>query len=315
MPRYQFPDPIALPEQVPLARKDRKQQILNAAGCGMAVRLFVICIELFGVYLYNSSSLLMDVIASSFDIVSSLVLFFCIKLAARPPDRNHPFGHGRYEPLAGLLLGLFLILISIGMFAYEGTKLTETASKEIMDHRAWIIPLLATILLEISYQVVIRIAKKKHSPALASDAIHYRIDALASLFATAALVVAAIIPDHSLVIDRIGAMVIASMMMVLGSYAAKNNLDQLMDRLPDVNFFERVRQASLAVTGVLDTEKIRIQVYGPDAHVDIDIEVDPQLPVHLAHQISQNVRAEIQKDWPSVRDVTVHIEPYYPNDH
>ena len=115
--------------------------------------------------------------------------------------------------------------------------------------------------------------------------------------------------------DHIGAMTIASMMVVLGIYAAKNNLDQLMDRIPNRDFFERVRKASLTVIGVLDTEKIRIQLYGPDAHVDIDIEVDPLLPVHLAHEISQNVRVEIQKEWPSVRDVTVHIEPYYPGDH
>lgn len=65
----------------------------------------------------------------------------------------------------------------------------------------------------------------------------------------------------------------------------------------------------------MDTEKTRIQLYGPDAHVDIDIEVDPELSVQKAHKISQEVRIEIQKAWPAVRDVTVHIEPYYPNDH
>jgi len=315
MPTFQFPAPIALPEKIPFARKERKQQILNAAMCGIAVRLFIIVVELLGVYLFNSSALLMDVIASSFDIVSSLVLFLCIKFAARPPDENHPFGHGRYEPLAGLQLGLLLVLIGIGMFAYQGTQLTEIIPEEIMDPRAWVIPFLATILLEISYRVVMGVAKKNNSPALASDAVHYRMDALASLFATMALAMGALMPGQSLVIDHIGAMTIASMMVVLGIYAAKNNLDQLMDCIPNRDFFERVREASLAVTGVLDTEKIRIQVYGPDAHVDIDIEVDPLLPVHLAHEISQNVRVEIQKEWPSVRDVTVHIEPYYPGDH
>ena len=88
-----------------------------------------------------------------------------------------------------------------------------------------------------------------------------------------------------------------------------------MDRIPEDRFFNTVRQAAKHVEGVLETEKIRIQRYGPDAHVDIDIEVDPGLTVEVAHAISQKVRVEIQKAWPAVRDVTVHIEPYYSGDH
>ena len=104
-------------------------------------------------------------------------------------------------------------------------------------------------------------------------------------------------------------------MIVMGVYAVRNNLHQLLDRVPDAHFFDTVTKAAKIVPGVLDTEKIRIQLYGPDAHVDIDVEVDPQLSVEKAHEISQKVRVEIQKEWPAVRDVTVHIEPYYPNDH
>jgi divalent metal cation (Fe/Co/Zn/Cd) transporter len=89
----------------------------------------------------------------------------------------------------------------------------------------------------------------------------------------------------------------------------------MMDRIPNPRFFEKVKNAARSVDGVEETEKIRIQLYGPDAHVDIDIEVDPHLTVEVAHKISQQVRAEIQKKWTAVRDVTVHVEPYYPNDH
>ena len=77
----------------------------------------------------------------------------------------------------------------------------------------------------------------------------------------------------------------------------------------------RVRNAAMTVTGVCDTEKIRIQQYGPDAHVDIDVEVDPTLSVEQAHTISQHVRTKIQIAYPNVQDVVVHIEPYYPDDH
>jgi divalent metal cation (Fe/Co/Zn/Cd) transporter len=101
----------------------------------------------------------------------------------------------------------------------------------------------------------------------------------------------------------------------IGLIASKKNLNQLLDRVPESEFFDLVRKAALKVVGVRDTEKIRIQHYGPDAHVDIDVEVDPHLTVEEAHTISQHVRSSIQHDWPNVQDVTVHIEPYYEGDH
>lgn len=311
----EFPKPISLPESVPLARKERKREVVRAAKWGIFIRLSIILMELIGFYWFASSSLLMDAIASSLDILTSFILIVCIKMASRPPDEDHPFGHGRYEPLAGLQLGMLLLLVGAGMIIQQTFQLFEVPEGTEMDPRAWTIPLLAMILLEICYQIMVRVAKKKNSPALAADAVHYRVDGLTSLFATIALLAAAFYPEWGITFDHFGAIVIALLMIALGINAARNNLSQLMDKAPHPDYFDRVRQAALKVQDVLDTEKIRIQIYGPDAHVDIDVEVDPRLPVETAHKISQEVRAEIQKEWPSVRDVTVHIEPYYPGDH
>jgi cation diffusion facilitator family transporter len=311
-----FPDPIALPEKVQEVRTKRQKQIVQSTIYGISIRFAIIVVELAGVYLFASYALLMDAIASIFDIASSFFLIVCIKLAAKPPDTNHPFGHGRYEPLIGLVLGLMLTMIGIVMFVQQSLQLTVShVLRDSISPKAWLIPAAAMLLLEICYRTVIRTAQKENSPALAADAIHYRMDALTSLFAMIALLFAAYFPAWSVLFDHCGAIVIALFMIGLGIYAAKNNFHQLMDRTPDQKFFEIVRKAALSVEGVQDTEKIRIQLYGPDAHVDIDIEVDPQLSVKIAHEISQLVRVEIQKAWPVVRDVTVHLEPFYPNDH
>jgi len=258
---------------------------------------------------------LADAIASSLDMISSFMLMVCIRLASRPPDKGHPFGHGRYEPLAGLQLGLLLTLMGAGMVFQQSWELISVSEGKVMSSFAWLVPFTATILLETCYRVVIRVAKWQHSPALAADAVHYRIDGLTSLFAAAALFTATLFPASSAIIDHFGAIAIALLMIGLGLHAARNNLGQLMDKAPHDDFFLRVKAAALRVDDVLDTEKIRIQIYGPDAHVDIDVEVDPKLPVERAHRISQAVRVEIQKEWPAVRDVTVHIEPYYAGDH
>lgn len=310
-----FPNPIALPDCVNSARQERGRQLVRSATQGIFIRFSIIIAELIGVYFFASSALLMDAVSSLLDISFTLCLIFFIKLANKPPDTNHPFGHGRYEPLVGLQLGLALAFIGGSVIFQQSAKIASSTSSEALSPYAWIIPFFAVILLEVCYRRVMRTAKKQNSPALAADAVHYRIDGLTSLFAASALLLAAYFPEQSILIDHMGAIVIALLMIVVGLYAARNNLNQLLDRIPSLEYFERVKASSLKVNGVLGTEKIRIQHYGPDAQVDIDIEVDPRMSVEEAHTISQLVRSQIQLDWPMVRDVIVHIEPYYPNDH
>jgi cation diffusion facilitator family transporter len=310
-----FPKPLTLPKNIYYTRIKRHQQVVHAVKLGIKFRLFVILFEMIGVFLINSSALFLDAISSLTDVVSSIFLIICIKLAQRPPDHDHPFGHGRYEPMGGLLLGILLIVLGGVMFFQQVLGSFYPEAHHHIHPLAWLFPAIAMIILEIAYRVLILIAKKAQSPALAADAYHYRIDSLTSLFATIALIVAAILPEWSLLIDHIGAIAIASFMIGLGLLAARENFHQLMDRVPESHFFELVKQAASKTAGVEGTEKIRIQRYGPDAHVDIDIEVKPSLTVDKAHKISQQVRLEIQRAWPAVRDVTVHIEPYYANDH
>lgn len=311
----QFPEKLSLPQHVDKQRAQRKSELIGSAFWGVFIRMSIIAFELLGVWLFGSAALLLDALASSVDVISSLILILCIKLASRPPDQNHPFGHGRYEPLIGLQLGLFLFFVGGGMLIQQIFKTIEVQPEAVIDAHAWIFPVVAVILLEVCYRIVRRTAKRQKSPALAAEAFHYRVDAITSLFAALALICAAIIPQWSHLIDHLGALLIAALMIGLGALAARKNMNQLMDHVPEPSFFERVENAAKKAEGVLDTEKIRIQLYGPDAHVDIDVEVDPTLSVEVAHEISQRVRLEIQKEWPAVRDVIVHIEPYYPNDH
>ncbi len=162
---------------------------------------------------------------------------------------------------------------------------------------------------------MMRTAKANNSPALAADAVHFRVDALNSLIAALALSVSFFYPAASRVFDNFGAMGISLFMIILGFNGARSNFHQIVDRTPEKLYFDKVRRIVAKVDGVLGSEKLQIQMSGPDAHINIDIEVDPKMSVEKAHEITQQVRAAIQKGWPAVRDVIVHVEPYYPNDH
>ena len=310
-----FPDPVNPSEDIDQVRDRRAFTLLRVAALGVVIRLLIVTIEFLSYWRLNYSVLLVDAIASCADILTSLTIIFAIHLARRPPDEDHPFGHGRYEPLAGLQLGLLIIFLGIGLAAQQFVAAIQhpAAGNILMITAA--IPMGAAFLLEICYQILVRRARSNHSPVLLAEAYHYRVDAFTSLLAAAGIGIAAFAPNYSHLIDHVFAILLAVVMMFLGYVAAKENLHQLTDRLPDLQWFQRVRAATESVTGILAVEKVRIQIAGPDAHVDIDIEVNPQCTVDDAHIIAQHVRASIQSDWPAVREVVVHVEPFYANDH
>jgi cation diffusion facilitator family transporter len=310
-----FPENIPLPKSIQHLRVQRRRQMVRTARRGVAARCAIILAELLGFAFLNSATLLVDALSTLVDVASSLCLIFFIKLADKPPDEEHPFGHGRFEPIAGLQLGLILAALGAVMLFQQISALLHGQSNRTIDPHTWIIALCAVVLLEICYRVIKHTAVRENSPALLAEAVHYRIDGANSLFAMVALLFAAFFPKYGVAIDHMGAIIIACLMIVIGGFAAKNNIHQLLDRTPDKKYFNLVREAAMGVSGILGTEKLRLQVYGPDAHVSIDVEVDPSLSVEVAHGITQKVRAEIQKAWPAVRDVIVHVEPYYANDH
>ncbi len=310
-----FPDRMSLPGEVYEKRQERRKQIISTILKGIWLRVIIILSEILGFYYLGSYSLLLDGLSSLLDIGASLLLMLCIGLADKPPDRHHPFGHGRFEPIAGLQLGVFLVIIG-GYLGYKQLLgALEENSLQTISSYAWLIPLGAVLLLEVAYQHLKAVAKKQNSPALLADAVHYRIDGLGCLFAVIALGFGAYFPKYSLLLDHIGAFFIAFLIIIIGVKAGWNNKNQIFDREPPVEYFNRVHDAAMQVAGVMATEKLRIQSYGPDAHVSVDIEVNPELSVEEAHAITQKVRLQIQQSWPAVRDVIVHVEPYYENDH
>jgi cation diffusion facilitator family transporter len=214
-----------------------------------------------------------------------------------------------------LQLGIFLAITGGAMLFSQVVAIAAKESTNSIDPHVWLFALAAVVLLELSFRKMKAVAMQEKSEALLAEAFHFRADGCNSLFALVALGIGALLPEHSWLCDRIGAICIALFMCGMGLIAAKKNLNQILDRIPEKEVFTKVETIAKSVEGVRGTEKIRIQMCGPDAHVDIDVEVDPDLAVVKAHEISQRVRYEIQKAWPQVQEVMVHIEPYYENDH
>lgn len=310
-----FPEPLEVSEDVSRVRRRRTTRLFKVAWLGISVRLFVIVMELVGLWFLGHSVLLVDALASSADVLTSLAILFAIRLAEQPPDDDHPFGHGRYEPLAGFQLGILILIVGAATFGYQLFAAISHPQSQIIGWVSWTIPLFAAVLLEGTCRIVFRMAQQEKSTAMIAEAYHYRVDAITSFVAALGLLIASQIPGYGHLIDHITAMILSVIMVYLGWVAARENLHELTDKVPHQKYFDQVKASAMKVEGVLDVEKVRIQTAGPDAHVNIDIEVNPNETVDQAHLTAQQVRYQIQLDWPTVREVVVHVEPYYESDH
>lgn len=309
-----FHEPVLPEEGIYIKRKQRYLDVTKACYRGVFFRIVIILAEFIGYYFTKSQALLVDAIATTIDICFSFFLIASIRYASRPPDENHPFGHGRFEPIAGFQLSLILVASGLYLCFNEIQGSIEQQLKNFPLYSC-LIPLFAAAILEVCFRYFKHVAKKAHSSALLADAYHIRSDALSSVIAALSLLLALIFPSMGSTLDHIGAFFIAFLMVLTGISSLKENLFQLLDKKPSNQYLEMIKNAASSIPGVLGTEKLRVMRYGPDAHVDIDIEVDPDLSVMHAHRIAQHVRAKIQDKCPEVQDVMVHVEPYFEGDH
>ncbi|MHA7130645.1 cation diffusion facilitator family transporter [Algoriphagus namhaensis] len=255
----------------------------------------------------NSYALIADAIESTTDIFSSLLVLFGLKYAKRPADENHPYGHGKIEPLITFMVVAFLV-VSAGVIAYESIQNIRTPHK---IPEAWTLLVLGAIIVwkEYSYRVVIKKSRETHSSSLKADAWHHRSDAITSVVAFVGISIALIFGEGFETADDWAAL-IASGFIVYNSYLIfRPALGELMDEQLYDDLLKTIRKESVKVKGVLGTEKCFIRKAGMRYHIDLHAIVDGQITVTEGHDISHELKDHLLDKIPNLGEVIIHIEP------
>lgn len=255
----------------------------------------------------NSYALVADAIESTTDIFASFLVLFGIKYSNRPADENHPYGHGRAEPLITFLVVGFLIT-SATIIAYESIQNIGTPHDL---PKAWTLIVLALIIgwKEYSFQMVMKKSIITNSSSLKADAWHHRSDAITSIAAFVGISIALILGKGYESADDWAAL-FASFFILYNSYLIfRPALGEIMDEHRYDDLVENIRQESLKVEGIIGTEKCFIRKAGMKYHVDLHAIVDANISVKeghdLAHKLKDNLRSEIME----LGHVLIHIEP------
>lgn len=255
----------------------------------------------------HSHALVADAVESFADIFSSLIVWRGLVVAAAPPDEDHPYGHGKAEPIASAIVAAMLLGAALWIVI---TAFGEIMKPHLSPAPFTLIVLVAVVAVkEGLFRFVSREGRAVDSSAVKTDAWHHRSDAITSVAAGIGISVSLIGGKGFEAADDVAAIAAAGVIAWNGWHLLRPALNELMDTAPGPEVIDRIRQIAATTPGVDRVEKCFVRKVGYQYFVDMHVEVDPQMTVLHSHEIAHEVKDKIRDTMPSVNDVLVHIEP------
>lgn len=280
---------------------------MKLALLGIAINAVLAVVKLAAGYFGHSYALIADGIESSLDIAGSFIIWGGLKVASMPPDADHPYGHGKAEPMAAIIVALSVLLAAAGLAA-ESVKeiLTPHHAPELFT---LIVLAVVVIIKESLYRIVMWRGVKSGSTAIMTEAGHHRADVVTSIAAFIGISIALIGGKGWEPADDWAALFACALIAYNGVKLLKPGLSDIMDTAPPKGVEDEVRRAAASVKGVENVEQCRIRKMGLEFYVDLHVWVDGAMPVSEGHRIAHEVKDVVKGANPAVADVLVHVEP------
>ncbi len=259
----------------------------------------------------HSQALIADGLHTLADLLSDFVVLFAAQHAAKAADDDHPYGHGRFETLTSIFLGIALVSVALGI-GYRGILSVADPNPANVEPYALFFALLAIVSKEFLFRYTIKAAKKIRSTLLESNAMHHRSDVFSSVVVVIGIGAQLFGMSH---MDALAAIIVAIMISLMGLHLIKKSFAELIDTSLDQELLDKIKQHILNTGGVFDVHSLRSRSMGGMGYIDTEIRVNPRLSVSEAHFISLHIEQSVKKLFNEIADVTVHIDPVADSDH
>jgi cation diffusion facilitator family transporter len=294
---------------------NRLERSLRATFLGIAVNVVLGCAKFAAGVFGHSHALIADATESFADIFNSLIVWRGIVVAETPADEDHPYGHGKAEPLAAAFGAVMLLLAALWIAVKASMAVAETFNPHGLAFREsprWFtLVVLGVVVLvkEGLFRFVLSEGTALENSAVTTDAWHHRSDAITSVAAAIGITVALAGGKNFVVADDAAAIFAALIIGLNGLLLLRPALSELMDKAPDRHLNEQVRKIAATVEGVGRVEKCFVRKMGYQFYAEMHVEVDPQMTVLQSHEIAHQVKNRVREKLPRVSDVLIHIEP------
>ena len=279
----------------------------RVALLGLVINVVLASVKIVAGVVGHAYVLIADGMESALDVAGSIVIWGGLTVAARPPDRTHPYGHGKAEPIAALVVAVCVLADAVGL-AIESVREILTPHHGPAPFTLAVL-VVVIVIKEILFRYVNRIGRNLESTAVQTDAWHHRSDALTSTAAFIGISIALIGGERWQSADDWAALFACAVIAANGVRLARPALFEIMDTAPGGKIVKAICSVASSVPGVVEVEKCHARKMGLDYYVDLHVGVDGNISVHEGHEIAHRVKSAIQQRDSRVADVLVHIEP------
>lgn len=293
--------------------RDGSRHIIFATWVGIIVNIVLTVLKAIGGLISGSRALVADAAHSASDVVSSVVILFAVKIADKPPDEEHPYGHGKAENIASIIVALLLIIVGVEI-SISSIKVFFGQSPVAPTTVALYILIISILLKEILFHYKYYVGKKYESTALIADAWHHRSDSLSSLAALAGVGLA-ILGEHfglKLLIygDAVAGIAVSIIVIKVGYDLAKSSANIVLEQVLPKQEVRKYIKTVLKIDGVKRVDELLARTHGRYVIIDLKISVDSSITVEQGHQIARITKNTLLETHEEVENVLVHINPF-----
>lgn len=292
--------------------KTRDEQISRVTWLGMAVNALLTAFKLVAGFVGRSSAMLADGVHSLSDFVSDIIILVFLKISGKGRDKNHDFGHGKFETMATFILSLILLVVAAQILSHGIEKIIAVLNGEEVTTPTMIALIAAVVSIvakEACYRFTAAVGRKVNSPAVIANAWHHRSDALSSIGSLIGIGFAMWLGNKWVILDPLMGCAISIVIFVVAIKMALPAMRELLDiSLPEETEDEIVKIAS-SVNGVTDVHNLKTRRNGPSIIIEAHIMVDHRISIIEAHNISSKVEDMLTEHFGRETQVNIHIEP------
>lgn len=290
----------------------RTHTIYRVTLLGMFLNMVLFAFKLVAGIVGRSGAMVADAVHSASDFATDIVVLLFVRISAKPRDDDHDWGHGKYETLASLIIGVVLLAVGVELLVESVEKISAVVAGEVLP-RPGIIAIIAAavsiVAKEALYQYSMHVGRKLDSPSVIANAWHHRSDALSSIGALLGIGCAYFLGEKWRIADPIAAIVVAALIMKVAINLCRTAIAELLEKSLPAEVEEEILAIISATPNVHKPHNLRTRSIGSNIAIEVHIRVDGSMTVHASHEISRDIEQRLRNRFGQQTAVAIHIEP------
>lgn len=292
--------------------KTREKGIFKVTIVGSLVNLFLVVFKFVAGFVGHSSAMIADAVHSLSDFVTDIIVLLFIRISSKPEDKDHDYGHGKYETLATAIIGAILLLVGVGILWDGGSKIIAFIKGETLSSPgmfALVAAIISILLKEILYRYTIIEGKKLNSQAVVANAWHHRSDAFSSIGTAIGIGGAILLGEHWRVLDPIAAVIVSFFIIKVAIQLIIPCLEELLEKsLPD-EVEKEIVDIVTSFDGVSEPHHLRTRRIGSYYAIELHIRMDGGITLDEAHRKATAIEQKLREKYGKGTHVGIHVEP------